>query len=82
MAGELLLGVSVDLAEHDVGVLLGGLLEDRTELTVETFERPIRFMPHFVLESREALSIDEGIASYRGYLDRLVPAAMPVIRQR
>jgi hypothetical protein len=56
--------------------------EDRTELTVETFERPIRFMPHFVLESLEALSEDEGISAYRGYLDRLVPAAMPLIRQR
>lgn len=55
---------------------------ERTELTIETFERPIRFMPHFVLESLEALSADEGIASYRGYLDRLVPSAMPVIRQR
>ena len=55
---------------------------DRTELTVESFERPIRFMPHFVLESLEALSEDEGISAYRGYLDRLVPAAMPLIRQR
>ena len=56
--------------------------EERSELTVETFERPIRFLPHFVLESLEPLSADEGIASYRGYLDRLVPSAMPVIRQR
>ena len=56
--------------------------EQRTELTVETFERPIRFMPHFVLESLEALSEDEGISAYRGYLDRLVPTAMPVIRER
>lgn len=56
--------------------------DERTELTIETFEGPIRFMPHFVLESLEALSPDEGIASYRGYLDRLVPTAMPVIRQR
>lgn len=56
--------------------------DERTELTVETFERPIRFMPHFVLESREALSEDEGITAYRGYLDRLVPTAMSAIRQR
>jgi hypothetical protein len=56
--------------------------DERTELTVETFEGPIRFMPHFVLESLEALSPDEGITAYRGYLDRLVPTAMPVIRRR
>ena len=54
----------------------------RTELTVEAFEAPIRWMPHFVLESLEGLSEDEGLTAYRGYLDRLVPAAMPVIRQR
>jgi hypothetical protein len=56
--------------------------EERSELTLETFEKPIRFMPHLVLESLEALSPDEGITSYRGYLDRLVPSAMSVIRQR
>jgi hypothetical protein len=54
----------------------------RTELTVETFEAPIRWMPHFVLESHEGLSDDEGLTAYRGYLDRLVPAAMPLIRRR
>ena len=31
-AGELLLGLGVDLAEHDVGVCFGGLLEDGREL--------------------------------------------------
>ena len=48
----------------------------RTELTVEAFEAPIRWMPHFVLESLEGLSEDEGLTAYRGYLDRLVPALL------
>lgn len=49
---------------------------------VESFERPVRFLPHFVLESREPLSEDEGLVSYRAYLDRLVPSAMEAIRRR
>jgi hypothetical protein len=50
--------------------------------TVETFQQQIRFLPHFVLESREALNAVEGLASYRGYLDRVVPSAMAAIRLR
>ena len=49
---------------------------------VEPFERPVRFLPHFVLESREPLSEEEGLTSYRAYLDRLVPSAMEAIRRR
>lgn len=56
--------------------------DDPTRRTVETFEKPIRFMPHFVLESMEGLGEDEGLSAYRGYLDRLVPAAMEPIRNR
>ncbi|MDA1040021.1 MAG: hypothetical protein O3A37_07015 [Planctomycetota bacterium] len=56
--------------------------EKGTQLTIETFDGPIRFMPHFVLESLEGLSEEEGISAYRAYLDRLVPSAMPAIRQR
>lgn len=48
----------------------------------ETFEKPIRFLPHFVLESVEGLSTPEGELSYRGYLDRVVPSAVEPIRSR
>ena len=55
---------------------------DPAQRTVEAFEEPIRFLPHFVLESREGLSSEEGLVAYRGYLDRLMPAAMAAIRRR
>lgn len=58
-----------------------GLVENGARRT-ETFETPIRFLPHFVLESLEPVTDDEGLASYRGYLDRLVPSAMPAIQRR
>lgn len=48
----------------------------------ESFEKPVRFLPHFVLESLESVEDGEGLASYRGYLDRLVPSAMNAIRLR
>lgn len=54
---------------------------DPSQRVVETFEKPIRFLPHFVLESREGLSQGEGLVKYRGYLDRLMPAAMAAIRR-
>jgi hypothetical protein len=55
---------------------------DPAQRLVETFEKPVRFLPHFVLESREALADEEGLVSYHAYLDRLVPSAMDAIRQR
>jgi hypothetical protein len=55
---------------------------DPAQRAVETFEKPIRFLPHFVLESREGLADEEGLATYRAYLDRLVPSAMDAIRLR
>ena len=55
---------------------------DPARRSVETFETPIRFLPHFVLESREGLDAAEGLAGYRGYLDRVVPSAMEAIRRR
>lgn len=55
---------------------------DPAQRATETFEKPIRFLPHFVLESREGLSEEEGLATYRAYLDRLVPSAMDAIRLR
>jgi len=56
--------------------------DDPTKRTVETFETPVRFIPHFVLESLEGLADDEGEATYRGYLDRVIPSAMGPIRRR
>jgi len=55
---------------------------DPAQRAVETFEKPVRFLPHFVFESREPLSDDEGLVAYRAYLDRLVPSAMDAIRRR
>ena len=51
-------------------------------VTSEKFEKPIRFLPHFVLESVEGLSAAEGTTSYRAYLDRVVPSAVGPIRRR
>jgi hypothetical protein len=56
--------------------------EDPTQRKVETFAGPIRFLPHFVLESTEGLAEHEGETAYRAYLDRLVPSAMDAIRRR
>jgi hypothetical protein len=55
---------------------------DRSRRETEAFEKPVRFLPHFVLESLEPLSDDEGMSSFRGYLDRVVPSAMEEIRRR
>jgi hypothetical protein len=56
--------------------------EDPTKRTVEPFETPVRFVPHFVLESLEPLTEAEGDTAYRSYLDRVVPNAMGPIRRR
>jgi len=50
--------------------------------TAEAFETPIRFVPQFVLESLEPVDEGEGIASYRAYLDRVIPSALEPIRAR
>lgn len=55
---------------------------DPLERSVESFEKPIRFLPQFVLETREGLSDAEGLSAYRAYLDRLVPSAVATIRLR
>jgi hypothetical protein len=55
---------------------------DPVERTVEPFEKPVKFLPQFVLETREGIADGEGISAYRAYLDRLVPSAMDVIRKR
>ncbi|MEI7781226.1 MAG: hypothetical protein WCJ18_04780 [Planctomycetota bacterium] len=56
--------------------------DNPNQFTRETFEAPIRFLPHFVLESIEGLSKAEGAVDYRGYLDRMVPPAIEPIRSR
>jgi len=48
----------------------------------EPFERAVRFLPQFVLESREPVTPDEGAVAYRAYLDRVVPSALPAIQRR
>jgi len=48
----------------------------------EVFEKPVKFLPHFVLESVEGLAHPEGSIHYRGYLDRVIPEAIAPIRQR
>lgn len=55
---------------------------DATKLERETFEKPVRFLPHFVLESIEGLAHPEGSIHYRGYLDRVVPEAVAAIQRR
>jgi hypothetical protein len=66
-------------------VLMGegeGGVADPAKRRVETFEKPVRFVPQFVLESLEPVEDSEGLSSYRAYLDRLVPSAMDEIRAR
>lgn len=55
---------------------------DPVDREVEPFEKPIKFLPQIVLETREGIADGEGISSYRAYLDRLVPSAMAAIRNR
>lgn len=55
---------------------------DATRLNSETLKKPVRFLPHFLLESVEGLSNQEGVLSYRAYLDRIVPGAVEAIRER
>ena len=56
--------------------------DDVTKRTVEPFAGPVRFVPHFVLESLEGLDETEGETAYRSYLDRIVPSAIEAIRKR
>ena len=55
---------------------------DATRLRSETVQQPVRFLPHFVLESVEGLSKQEGALAFRAYLDRVVPGAVAAIRER
>lgn len=55
---------------------------DPTKRATERVETPVRFLPHFVLESLEPLTDAEGGMAYRAYLDRVVPSAMAAIEAR
>jgi len=55
---------------------------DLTQLATEAVSVPVRFLPHFVMESVEGLTAEEGTYSYRAYLDRVIPAAVAAIRAR
>jgi hypothetical protein len=55
---------------------------DATRPRSETVQQPVRFLPHFVLESVEGLSKQEGALAFRAYLDRVVPGAVAAIRER
>jgi len=55
---------------------------DATRLRSETVQQSVRFLPHFVLESVEGLSKQEGALAFRAYLDRVVPGAVAAIRER
>jgi len=57
------------------------LADSGTQLT-EPFEEPVRFLPHFVLQSYESVLPREGLAAYRGYLDRVIPGAAEAIQDR
>ena len=56
--------------------------ENPLNRSVEPFEGPVRFLPQFVLESREPVTPDDGAVAYRAYLDRVVPTALGPIRDR
>jgi hypothetical protein len=56
--------------------------DDPAAFEREAFEQPVKFLPHFVLESVEGLEHPEGAIHYRGYLDRVIPEAIAPIRQR
>lgn len=65
----------------DEGAFEPDKLKVGTQLT-ETFDTPITFLPHFVLQSEEALTPREGLTAYRSYLDRLIPGAAEAIQAR
>ena len=56
--------------------------DDPSRYERKAFQRPVTFLPHFVLESVEGLEHREGSVHYRGYLDRVIPEAIGPIRQR
>ena len=56
--------------------------DDLTRPTTKFINQSIHFEPHFVFETHEALSRDEGLLEYQDHLDRLVSAAVAPISRR
>ncbi len=56
--------------------------DDLTRPTTKFVNQLIHFEPHFVFETHEALSRDEGLLEHQDHLDRLVSSAMVPICRR
>lgn len=56
--------------------------DDLTRPTTKFVNQSIHFEPHFVFETHEALSRDEGLLEYQDHLDRLVSTAVAPISRR
>ena len=56
--------------------------DDLTRPTTEFVNQSIHFEPHFVFETHEALSRDEGLLEHQDHLDRLVSLAIVPISRR
>ena len=56
--------------------------DDLTRPTTKFVNQSIHFEPHFVFETHEALSRDEGLLEHQDHLDRLVSSAIVPISRR
>jgi len=56
--------------------------KDLTRPTTKFINQPIHFEPHFVFETHEALSQDEGLLEHQDHLDRIVSTALGSISRR
>jgi hypothetical protein len=56
--------------------------DDLTRPTTKFVNKSIHFEPHFVFETHEALSRDEGLLEHQDHLDRLVSSAIVPISRR
>ena len=56
--------------------------DDLTKPTTKFVNQSIHFEPHFVFETHEALSRDEGLLEHQDHLDRLVSTAVAPISRR
>lgn len=56
--------------------------DDLTRPTTKFINQSIHFEPHFVFETHEALSRDEGLLEHQDHLDRLVSSAIVPISRR
>ena len=56
--------------------------KDFTRPRIRYLNEPIPFGPHFVFETHEALSRDEGLLEHQDHLDRIVSTAIGPISRR